>query len=112
MWASRRQWMGRSGFSIHDLVPSPLEGEGARRADEGLPPHPRRLGLSLIRLGLRPIHLLPQGEKGRRPQASCALERRFGLTLITYESGQIRTPQNASALNSSLPKMLIVKSIE
>ncbi len=59
--------MGRTSGS---LFPSPLEGEGARRADEefGTIQAFDRLDRSepLIRLGLRPIHLLPQGEKGRK----------------------------------------------
>ena len=64
-------------------------------------------------------------EIGEPPEAPhrvvCALPERagvrsfaasLGLTLITSESGQTRSLQNANALNSSLPKMRIVKPIE
>src|SRR5665213_1586874 len=52
--------------------PSPLAGEGARRADEGFSPHPRYPRQPLIRLARRAIHLLPQGEKAIRCRAAAS----------------------------------------
>ena len=46
--------------------PSPLEGEGARRADEGFLSQSGKAWASaepLTRLALRAIHPLPQGER-------------------------------------------------
>jgi len=59
----------------------------------------------------------PKRAHSSNPLLLCALSERaqagsfvqpMGLTLITSESGQIQSAQNATALNSSLPKMLIV----
>ncbi len=50
----------RESFDEAQFCPSPLAGEGgAKRRMRG-----SSRGAPLIRLGLRPIHLLPQGEKG------------------------------------------------
>src|SRR5690606_1393511 len=56
--------LAAAGYSLDGAAsPSPLEGEGARRADEGSSPLSPSPSGPLIRLGLRSSHLLPQGEK-------------------------------------------------
>ncbi len=59
---------------VASVFPSPLEGEGARRADEGCWRIIRSgvaVGLEpLTRLALRAIHPLPQGERERAGPSS------------------------------------------
>jgi len=83
-------------------IPSPLEGEGARRADEGFSPPPQTPHPSRYA-----SHLLPQGEKGRRSILNPADHRDVVGTVVEpspdYASTALETVTTAAPSWAATP---------